>query len=677
MRIRAALQQHKNFLSIAGLSLLLCILSYALLIREQGFYWDDWPWMWFSHALGPKALLRLEFHRPLSGVLFYLGAEIFGETPLAWQIFTVSLRWLSCLALWWLLKLAWPERGVQRAWVVALFAVYPGFTQIYVSVNNSRHILGLVFLLLSFALSLYAYRAPRRFRAATVLSLAAFFLSAFMTEYYYGLELVRPVFFWLLVGEQTSERRERALKTLKLWAPYLAAILGVYLWRYAITALGNYQIVGFGEAEGAEGFPPAFYAFIILRDIFVAGLGAWGRIFSPPVAAEFGARSTSLYWGVAWAAGLGALAFLYRASRENGAQISWAREAIAVGLAALALGGIPFWATGQTVGLNFPSDRLALAMMPGSSLVLAGLLELVVRNGRWKIVLLSIAIGLAAGVHARSAVNFRRDWNDQAAFFRQLAWRAPGIAPGTTLITDVLPIAYSTDDSLTAPLNWIYESGEELAAVPYHLFYLDLRLGGKIPALLPGLPIQRDMRYFDFIGSTSNMVVLYHAPPACLRVLHPVYDREYPLLPRSLRDALPLSNLALIDSAPQRAATLPEHLYGPETAGSWCYYFQLADLARQQGDWARVAELGDTGFALSDSSNHASERVPFIEAYANVGRWEDALRHSQEAIEINRFMGAMLCAAWERILESWQIPEEFAAPLSAHIGELGCWFAGE
>jgi hypothetical protein len=464
---------------------------------------------------------------------------------------------------------------------------------------------------------------------------------------------------------------------MKLWAPYLIAILAIYLWRYSITALGNYQIVGFGEEQSGEGLPVTSYVFIILRDVIVAGLGAWGRIFSPPVAAEFGARSTSLYWAVAWAAGIGALAFLYRVSRENNAQLSWARQAIAVGLAALAVGGIPFWATGQSVGLNFPSDRLTLAMMPGSSLLIAGLLEIVIRNRRWKIILLSIAIGLAAGVHARSAVNFRRDWNDQAAFFRQLSWRAPGIEPGTMLITDVLPIAYSTDDSLTAPLNWIYESGEEITVAPYHLFYLDIRLGGRIPALLPGLPVERNLRYFDFIGSTSEMVVLYHAPPACLRVLHPVYDREYPLLPKVLRDALPLSNLDLIDPAPERAAALPEHLYGPEATGSWCYYFQLADLARQQGDWARVAELGDSGFALSDSSNHASERVPFIEAYASVGRWGDALRHSEEAIEINRFMGAMLCATWERVVEGQRVPEEFAGRLSAHIEDLGCRFVGE
>ena len=43
------------------------------------------------------------------------------------------------------------------------------------------------------------------------------------------------------------------------------------------------------------------------------------------------------------------------------------------------------------------------------------------------------------------------------------------------------------------------------------------------------------------------------------------------------------------------------------------------------------------------------ERIPFIEAYAHVGRWQDALEQTRAAMTVTPVMNDPLCALWNRI----------------------------
>jgi hypothetical protein len=152
-------------------------------------------------------------------------------------------------------------------------------------------------------------------------------------------------------------------------------------------------------------------------------------------------------------------------------------------------------------------------------------------------------------------------------------------------------------------------------------------------------------------------------------VYHPVADLGIPMLPGDLRETQPLSNLnQIIPDPPAPAMPQPEAIFGPEPPHGWCYYYQKADLARQRRDWAEVARLGDLAFALNDNPNEVSERVVFIEGYARMGRWDDALALTREARAITPAMQPMLCAAWGRILAEGGDPA-VAASIRA---ELAC-----
>ena len=61
--------------------LFVCLAAYGLWLFGMGFYWDDWPWIWFAHVSGPQGMLQIDqLHRPLSGVILWIGslAEIPG-----------------------------------------------------------------------------------------------------------------------------------------------------------------------------------------------------------------------------------------------------------------------------------------------------------------------------------------------------------------------------------------------------------------------------------------------------------------------------------------------------------------------------------------------------------------------------------------------------------------------
>jgi hypothetical protein len=484
----------------------------------------------------------------------------------------------------------------------------------------------------------------------------------FTTEYYYGLELVRVLILGARVHTRYAGKRPVLLGVLRGWIPYLVPLVGVYAWRFAISGQVNYRINLVDLLAHAPLKTISEIIEISLEDLLEVSIGAIGRVFKLPKPELFGIRKTILYWGLVFISGMGTFIYcsLAKIDPENRPR---SVQTMALGVFALWISGLPFWSTSLEVKLAFPNDRLTLPMMVGFSLVVIAALELSRPQILARLVL-SLLVGLAVGGHFQNAVSYQRDWETTRAFFQQLTWRAPGLNPGTALLTPQLPILYSTDNSLTAPLNWIYADSQPAEGLPYGLFFLDLRLGTKVSSLTAGAPIKLNFGKDSFSGSTSQAILLRYDPPACLRVLDPVYDRYLPGMPEIMDEAIQFSNTSMIQALPGPPASLPEQIFGSDTgtAEKWCYYYQKADLARQIKDWQQVALLGEIAFTLADSPNHASERVPFIEGYAHTGSWETAIELTMDAIEINKFMGPMLCATWQRILQD--VPEA-EIPLNA------------
>jgi hypothetical protein len=355
---------------------------------------------------------------------------------------------------------------------------------------------------------------------------------------------------------------------------------------------------------------------------------------------------------------------------------AWGWQASGLGVYAFLISGWVIWATNLHIELIFPWDRFTLITMVGTSLLIAGLAALLTRTRVQSAILLGALIGFSAGVQFQQRLNYRQEWLAQRNFLWQLAWRAPGIEPGTTLLTSELPFVYYSDNSLTAPLNWTYAPENRERELPYVIFDIEARLGLNGASIGSGMPIKIDYRSAGFQGSTDQAMVIFYDPPRCLKVIDPAVDRFLPVRPLYIREATPLSKPGLILPHPSSPAAPPEGIFGAEPAHNWCYYFEKAELYGQMGEWQKAAEAADEALKITKhfTDKNVSELLPFVEAYAHNGEWKKAARYTLQAYEIWDKTQYPLCDVWQRILATTPPNEERQAAVDEVQKSLDCRF---
>ena len=182
--------------------LLVCVAAYGILSPFLGFYWDDLPYMWFNRVGGSIGALRaIALDRPILGLFYAIPLSVLGESPLPWQIFGIFSRWLFSLSVFSFLTALFPKQLTENKLITLVFAVFPGFTQQYISVIYSHAFL--IFALYFYSLVLFV-RAVKEHKfiwvglASTLLAL----ICMAATEYLVGLEALRPfIIFMILYSE--------------------------------------------------------------------------------------------------------------------------------------------------------------------------------------------------------------------------------------------------------------------------------------------------------------------------------------------------------------------------------------------------------------------------------------------------------------------------------------------
>ncbi|UYN88648.1 MAG: hypothetical protein KIT08_05975 [Anaerolineales bacterium] len=562
---------------------------------------------------------------------------------MAWHVYALAWRWVSGLAFYTLLRLLWPKQTSLVFIAGLLFVVYPGFSQQSIAVTYSVYFLYYTLFIGSLILMVKSLKTSNRSKLYVAGSIALGLFSMLCTEYFYGLELVRAALIWLTLRQAGRPNLQNVLKA---WAPYALMLAGIFAWRYWASqqAEALYGVVFIDKVADA----PLEYALqwvsIALNDVLAGGLMAWGRVTTVWSRLQSGTVFNIPYLGVLGAAFVVAAVGL-QAGRAAGAETD--RSPIWLGLATVCIASLSFWVADLRISLSFPQDRGTIPMMFGASLLFAGVLGGL--RVRAKTYLLAGLIALSVGMHFLISNEYRLEWERQGELFRQLAWRAPSLADNTAIISPELRVLrHSTDNSLTAPLNWMYAAPQPGETLHYSWFYAGLRSSAFNRLEASGV-LSRSYDFVRYEGRAENILVVIYEPPGCLRVIDPVIDANYPMLSPEVADLARFSNTELISES-ETEAKLPYWDQGP--SNSWCYYFQKADLARQQQDWQHVVELGDIAFELDDHPNHPAERLPFIEAYARVGRGDDALHLTWVSLEVTPLMQPMLCDLWLRLADN-------------------------
>lgn len=647
--------------------LALIIAAFGLQLTRLGFYWDDFPTVWFIHTLGPEGLQQVfASDRPFLGVVFRFVGALLGDSAIRWQVFALMARWLATLAFWFAVRAIWQHKPQQTAWMAAAFAVYPGFMQQWISVTYGVDWLLYAAFLVSLGLMLHAVRAPLRSARFWGLSAGALVCAAFAmfsTEYFLGLELLRPILLWMTLDDAPKARlRRAALHAI----PYGALLLFFVYWRVILHP--------FPRAALATRPNLPELALTAVQDVLEASLAAWSSILTLARLLDFASPNALPALGLTVLTG--ALVALYLrgfAPPSGEAAPTWSPRGFAFGVLALFAAGAPTWATDLPLRLVFPWDRFTLQMMFGVSIALIAALDGLIGSRRAKIALLAGLLGLASGFHYQLSETYRLDWEAQRTFFWQLTWRAPQIAPGTLLLSDPWAFTRFTDNSMTAPLNWTYAPELRATEMPYLFFHIGKRLeSGALAGLAADVPVDEQYRATQFRGSTGQALVFYYAPPDCLRILDPQVDPHLPGYSNLLYRAARLSDLSLIDPNPPQAAQPPLRQFGAEPPRDWCFYYEQADLARTQSDWARIAELGNAASEKKLFPRSPAEYLPFIEGYAHTGVWGKAQNMTRNAYAQSTQMRVALCKLWARL--QVETPESSAKMevVEASVSLLAC-----
>jgi hypothetical protein len=626
--------------------LVVAYLAYGLLMPQQGFYWDDLPITWIRYQMGPEALTDyFSTNRPIWGLVHQLTTSVIPQVPVYWQIFALLWRWLGAIVVFAIVAKLLTDKPRVALGVALLFLVYPGFNQHWSAYLYSHFYIVLFFFLISLLCILLAME-NQRFWAWTATGMFFSALNLWMMEYYYVLELVRVGVILTAVRSEQLNLRERFIRTLKLWIPYLAVFVLAVLSRLFIF---NNQIYGMGLTDRLKSAPVETLASLlqtIALSLRLVLKNAWLGMLEVP-----STELTSYYLVITVVILLATAGFLFlprtanQSIRQNSMDAIWL---IGLGLFAVFLAGWPFWLVGFPISLEWPASRFALPFAFGVSLVFGGIIALI-PSGRAQIVLFVALASLAAGKQYLNSLDYLQDWVAQKELFWQMTWRAPGIQPNTIVLLNEGALKYYADNSLGGVLNWIYAPDNHTRRIDYVLFYPRTRLRSELPKLEKDIPVDYDYLAGQFHGNTSQTLAMYYQPPGCLRILDDDIERVNRMIPESslLRFSARISLPSLILTEPR--ARMPE-VYGPEPEHGFCYYFEKADLARQFKDWEMVVEMGEMALALNDHPYDPAEQMVFIEGYAHVGDWERAVELSERANAFSEeLVGPMLCRLWKRI----------------------------
>lgn len=637
---------------------LVLVLAYGLQIRSLGFYWDDWEDIFLYRLNSPVEFLKyFMFDRPTTTWVYLVFFPLLGDDPLKWQAFNLILRYLSLLSFWWTFCQVWPKHRFETGWLTLLLAVFPGFFQQTIAVTYSRHFISLALFGFSLAFSVLSWKHRRYYVPFTLLAAVLSFAQMMTIEYFVGLEVMRPLLFWVMLRDSQPNKKALLVRVIQWWLPYVIPLAGFFAWRFFIfkTVPGTEDPNGVVNLTLFKKDPLGMILHLvqnIIQDCLYMLIFIWTNTIE---ADEIDLASKAAWFG--WVVGgLAAIAAGLALSNEEELPSSQVKEGnqfirdwLILGGIALLAGGMPVWITERQVIVGLWSDRFTLGPMFGISMILVILISLLGYRRLQKSALLGLLLALAISTQIRTVNSYRLNWEIQRDYYWQFYWRVPAMKPETALFGTKMPFGLIADYSVSHAINAIYAPDMTADDIPYWFFSSMRAYGNDIPDFIPGLPVKYSIRNLRFTGSTSRGIVPhYKAGQACVRILRPE-DEFSPLITSAEAKLAQISNLDQILEKTSDPRVSPQSIFGPEPQHDWCYFYEKADLARQFEDWPAVVQLGEQAAEKNLTPAVGMEYEPFIEGFARHGNWEAAYRLTIKADELTNNMEKSLCADWKRL----------------------------
>lgn len=629
-----------------------CIAAFGLLIPFLGFYWDDWLTLYLMKSSSNPWDFIYGAYRPLHAILDVVEFQILGSNPLGWQILSLALRWAAVVLVWRLMRKLVPAAEELATWVAVLFAIYPSFHQQSSALIYRQHWTSYVFFLLSLLWMIEATRREGRQRVVLMLAgLAATLANLLTTEYLIGLEVLRPLILWMVIPGTKKKWRDHLRQVVRAWLPYLFVGLSFLAWRLFFLDLAEEPnppvlIYQFLANPGAATF--AFVQTIIQDGVAILWSG-WADLLQPNLF-DFADRVGPMIWIIV-AVLIPALYFLLKKLDVRDAKLprESTRWVAVIGVVGLFFGLATSWIVGRQVTIGFFSDRLSIPAMLGASILVALFIHSLIPKRSQRNLALAILAGFAIGAHLRQGNLYRLDWDKQRDLAWQFHWRAPSLEPGTLVIGEGALAAYENGYNAAFELNLWYLD-QPITANPsfwYETYYSEPGLRDQ-ELLSNGVEVNAEFYGIQFSGNTNKSAMVFNNPEEspCWWFLTPADRNNKALDPDMAAAAAHTATQAVISDGRNEPQAI-KSIFGDEPAPNWCTVFQQASLSQQYGEWQNVLDSWSRAQEIGLRPYNGYELLPFIEAYAHLGLWQEASALSLNAYTISRRTQPMVCAAWD------------------------------
>lgn len=673
----------------------LTFIGFAIFITRLGFYWDDWAQILVGRLFGISGYWQyFASDRPFSAWTHSFLFPILGSIPLHWQILTLFLRCLTAILIFWTLQNIWNDHKLSAAFTSILFLIYPVFTQQHTSVAFHQHWLQYVFFFISIGCMVQAIKKPKLFWIFTLSSIVTLICHLSITEYFVGLELIRPLIIWIILSESSINSIKNKINfSFIYWLPYLIILTLFSIWRLFFISFPTGE--DFNEPVilnqlFSQPIPTIQYviSFASIDTLYIV-ISSWAKYFNIENF-QNPQRFTQISWLISILTAIGLSFYLIHLGENNTNNIEiklnsqdqtnirsrWLLQSLIIAVLAILLGTLPAWLTDRQIVLDVQSNRFALPALFGASLLWVVFIEWITPRVTQKSILICILAGIALSHHMQIANDYRWLWTDQTRFYWQLYWRAPYIEPGTAILSEEELFPDQGLFSTSSAINLLYPQANTDNGLSYWVYSLRPKFT-YMTSKPEVIPFNTKFRTLSFSGKSPNIIMIYKdfQKGNCLWVLTPE-DIDEPELSELTTEWLYLSNIdRIIDqSAPDYP---PSDIFGEEPAHTWCYFFQKAELARQMKNWQRVVELGneaqENGYQPDkSSSNTPHEWIPFIQGYALTGNYSRAKDLTLMVVEKHENSAPQLCRTWTSLAEQIKNDDDFIDSFDEILLQLSC-----
>ena len=641
----------KNETSVATLLVLLTtVITYGVSIPGLGYYHDDWFVLWSGQARGAQSLISLfSTDRPFMGVVYSVLYRFLDVTILNWHLYALLWRFLGGLAFLWILRLIWPDQKYLTTLMAVLFIVYPGFLSQPNANTKQNHLYGFGTALFSIALMLQGMKTDRHgwkiFCSLLSLLLTANYL--FIYEYMIGFEGTRVLLLgYVIYREGVKDFRSLAGEVMKRAWPYWLVTGGFLYWRIFLFegSRNATDVSGLaGSYLGNLRYMSVRFILETAKDFLDTSVFAW---FVEPYQLFSLATYSNLIFALLIAILVTGLVWLYMFlfpkrwgdPSDEAETPRLMRDFIGVGALVILFAISPVILSDRQVDLYDSYKSYGLHPIPGVVLFVIGLVFML--QPKFRRLILLVLVGISVSTQILSANYWQEYWKIQREMWWQLTWRAPAIQPDTLAMVYISG-GYNPqqDYEIWGPINLIYNPGPaKKPAIQAEVLNTDTSY-----SILKKDVLNNHVRDIRLHRDFNNLLLLsIPSSISCLHVIDgqlPVYSASESLLVQRVAGYSHVDRIIPTGSAP----IPPSSIFGREPAHDWCYYYQKASLARQNGDWMEISNLYDEVRKLNLETDDKSEMIPFFEGLVNSGRFDDARSLYTDEIKGQNEMRFPLC----------------------------------